>query len=157
MKKTIILGKGYGIYEEGGKIVLLDEDLEITVKTNNESIDLYYTASNGTTEIKGKIKDNLITLSRKFLKIGTLRLKIFGLVGDSKVCEYSIEDLIISEIDGKIEAIPQVEYLLEQFNEYSKKMEKFMASVEKLMKLSKFLCDIDIKLGEWYGAIFIKC
>lgn len=147
MKKSIILGKGYGIYEEKGKLILLDEDLEIEVK-GGEKVDLYYSATNGHSEIKGKIEGGKIVLSRKFLKIGTLSLKIHGVVGDTKVCEYSIEDLIISEINGKIEAIPQVEYLLEKFNEYSVKVEMFMERVDKLIKLSKFLCDIDIKVGE---------
>ena len=99
-------------------------------------------------EIKGKIIDRHFEIPREFIKIGVLKVKIDGMVGDSKVCGYSIEDLIISEISGKIEVIPQVESLLNKVETYTKKIDKFIDEVEKLMQLTKLLCDVDVKMGE---------
>lgn len=148
MHKQIVLGKGYGTYSDRATLVLADkENLTIEV-INGENVDLYYTANNGKSEMKGKIIDRHFEIPREFIKIGELRLKIDGMVGENKVCEYSVENLLISEISGKIEAIPQVENLLNKVEAYTEKMNEFIDKVEKLMQLTKILCDIDANIGE---------
>lgn len=148
MHKQIVLGKGYGTYADRPSLVLADkENLTIDV-VNGENVDLYFVANNGKSEIKGRIIDRHFEIPREFIKIGVLKIKIDGMVGDSKVCGYSIEDLIISEISGKIEVIPQVENLLNKVETYTKKIDKFIDEVEKLMQLTKLLCDVDVKMGE---------
>ena len=148
MHKQIILGKGYGTYSDRATLVLADkEDLTIEV-VNGENVDLYYVANNGTKEIKGKITGGKFEIPRDFIKIGELRLKIDGMVGENKVCGYSIENLLISEILGKIETMPQVENLLNKIEAYTDKINEFIDKVEKLMQLTKILCDIDTNMGE---------
>lgn len=143
----ICLYKGCGKYENGKTTFLTSEDLELEFVGLQEATDFYVIAKNGKEEIKLKVKDGKCVIKNSFLKSGILKVNLIGFVGEEKVFEHKIEDLILKEFSSKIEAIPQVDELMEKVDKFTEKVDDFVNKVEKVMKMLKVLCDIDIEIG----------
>lgn len=144
--KHIKIRSGIGKYTNGREYVNISEDLDFEIEYSfKPQAEVYYVANNGHTKMKGLIKDNKFTIPFEFLRLGKLMLKIEE-VSNGNINEFAIEDLVIQEIEDKIESIPEVDKLKAEIEIYSNLVKKLERQNEILTKLVGGLYNTEIKV-----------
>lgn len=140
---TIEVNLATGLYNQ--KIVTLtdNENLQIKISSNiYPNLSYYLKAKNGANFHQIKFVDKVITIDRSCLSYGTLSGKIVAMLNGDVVKEFKIEDLILREIDKKIEIIPEIESIKADFERIKKEnteLKEKIAELEKLCENTKTL------------------
>lgn len=149
MKKQIKLYSQYGKYIQEKEFLNIKESLEIELLYNfNSEEEVYYIANNGTSTIKGLVKDNKFEIPTSFLKVGSLAIKIEVISGEQVKHTFTCENLLIKENNNKIYTIPEVDSLKQEINQYSEVVKKLNEKCDILTRLVGGLYETNIKVGE---------
>lgn len=132
-----------GLYDSAICTLNDKENLQIKISSNTyPNLSYYFKAKNGSIFHQIKFVDKVITIDRSRLSYGVLSGKIVAMSNGDVVKEFRIEDLILREIDKKIEIIPELESIKADFerikNENAELKEK-VAELEKLCENTKTL------------------
>lgn len=133
MKKEITLSKKYGTYDNVSPFILADnEKLEIEI-TNliPKGIDCYLTIFNGKQKKKFKYK-GCFEMPEELIFVGELLIQIDFLKASEIYEQFSVEPLLIKQIDSEYELIPQIAELKSDIQELREKVEKLTKLTEEL-------------------------
>lgn len=87
-----------------------------------------------------KIVDNQLILPQDILKVGRLYLKIKIMRGNDVIKIIPCDSILIKELNGEIESIPQIE-------ECVNKIQNLEVTVKKVLKIINALCNINLSLN----------
>lgn len=138
MEKEIKLFYNYGNYIDGSKIISVGEDIEFNLDYERPpGSKLYFCASNGSIIRKGSIENNKFSLDADFIKLGRVSLKIEVEFLGNIVKSFTIEDLIVQELDEQIEVIPQLVEMENKIKDLNEKVEDLNQKLDFFVKLWK--------------------
>lgn len=142
--KEIEIINGIGKYVGGNEHIKLNEELKIKVNFNKKVDKQFFIAYNGYEKIRGKIKeDGTFVLPVNFIKLGKIKLVIEErpLYGMPKTTQ--VEDLIVKEIEGQMQTIPQIEELKEIVAKYTEIVEDLNEKYDTILKLISASYDVE--------------
>lgn len=148
MEKKIKLMCGVGKYADSRTELLTDEELVLEIENKPlNGVKIVYKAQCNDKFIRGTARDYKLVLRNDFLTVGELKLEIVYIKDGITVATFIVEPLILKEIDGKFETIPQIVNLEQKIDFYVKKFEKMQEKCEKMIKLLGATCNVQIDLG----------
>lgn len=136
MKKTIRLYQHFGKYEEIAQTLLLDEDLDVTIKWSaikNSRVEAVI--NNGEILRVVPVVNNKFTIKKEWLKVGNIQVIINVYINNIVIQKYVCENLVICENYGKFETIPEIEVLKAEIKNYRNEQQILTDKVEYLTKL----------------------
>ena len=143
--KEIEIINGIGKYVNGNEHIKLNEELKIKVNFGKKVDKAFFIAYNNYEKIKGAIKeDGTFSLPINFVKLGKLQLTIEERPLFSEVITTQVEDLLVKELDSKIETIPQIEELKQIVAEYTKIVEDLQEKYDTVLKLISTSYDVGV-------------
>ncbi len=138
MEKQIKLYYNYGKYIDDSKIISIGEDIEFTLDYERPpGSKLFFCASNGDVIRKGNIENNKFILDAEFIKLGKISLKIEVEFLGNIVKSFSVEDLIVQELDEQIRVIPQLVEMENKIKDLIEMVETLKNRVDFFVKLWK--------------------
>lgn len=141
--KEIKIINGIGKYVDSNEYVKLSEPLSIKIDFGKTVDNAYFIAYNNYEKIRGAIKDGTFELPVNFIKLGKIKLVIEErpLYGGTKTTQ--VEDLIVREVEGLPQAIPQIEELKEIVAKYSAIVDDLNEKYDTLLKLISASYDVE--------------
>ena len=142
--KEIEIINGIGKYVGSNEHIKLNEELKIRVNFNEKVDKQFFIAYNGYEKIRGEIKkDGTFVLPVNFIKLGKIKLVIEErpLYGMPKTTQ--VEDLLVKEIEGQIQTIPQIEELKEIVAKYTEIVEDLNEKYDTILKLISASYDVE--------------
>ncbi len=138
MEKQIKLFYNIGKFNEGSKIISIGENIEFTLDYERPpGSKLFFCASNGSAIRKGDIENNRFALDADFIKLGKLSIKIEVEFLGNIVKTFTVEDLIVQELDEKIEIIPQIVDMENKIDDLNKKVDDLNKRLDFFVNLWK--------------------
>ncbi len=146
MIKTLNLTTG--LYDNKVGVLADNEDLVIKIVGRlYDNVTYYLKARNGEFLHELKFVDRLVTIPRKALMYGLFKAKVVAFVGNKKIKEFNVEDLILEEIGGEIKVLPEIEQLKSEFNELLQEMVLLKQECEDTKELVLQLNGLSQKVG----------
>lgn len=133
--------KMYNIYEDG--------DLELTIDGNNiNNSKIEVIVDNGQSQKRFMCDSNTVKISKSFIRVGVLKIKINIILNRAVVKSYTCEDLIVTDTKEGFVAIPEMEKLRQDNIVLMDKLDKTQKSVKKLTELVGRLYGINLKVDK---------
>ena len=137
MKLTLF--NNYGKFNT--KQIFNNEKAVINIEHDYRFFDLVAVVSYGNNYSRIiKITDNQLILPQDILKVGRLYLKIKIMRGNDVIKIIPCDSILIKELNGEIESIPQIE-------ECVNKIMNLEVAVKKILKVVNALCNINLTLN----------
>ncbi len=138
MEKQIKLFYNIGKYTEGSKIISTGENIEFILDYERPpGSKLFFCASNGSVTRKGNIENNRFTLDADFIKLGKLSIKIDVEILGNIVKTFTVEDLLVQELDEQIETIPRIVEMENKLEDLNKKVDDLNKRLDFFVNLWK--------------------
>lgn len=151
MIKKLKLMQQSGIYEDKAPFIIAkNEKLEIEIehKEHLNGCELFAFLKNGEAFETILITENKIEIPKSFIKVGNICGKIAIHYQGEEIKSFSLEKLIIKEINKEIQVFSELEELKQQFNELKNECKLYKSAFEKTNKILLEIYGIKIKVGE---------
>ena len=125
----IVLGENRSAYFESEVFTICDEPLVIEVESPYEN--LYGVCTIGKSRSVIKVKDGVLKIPPSFLTPGTMSI-VFKIVENGNVVnDWNAERVILRELDGEYEVIPEVAKLREEIGTIKKALKELCQILNK--------------------------
>lgn len=123
---------------KNSKIVLTNDDVLLyNVISNHKLSDFILIVENGKLKKEIKAKDGYFEIPKELIFAGSLHSRICLFGENVLVKDWLIEPIILTEIDGEILPIPEIEFLRQEVTDLKARLEKLEKEQEKKDNVKK--------------------
>lgn len=123
MKEIILKPTGAGRYKDNSPQIITDGKLELNIELPAFNGEFYFIAENNGAKFKQLLKDGSIKLEN--LSAGELKVAVEHYLKGELIKSYSVESLVLKEVDGGLATEPQISELQRRIAELEEGFAEF--------------------------------
>lgn len=129
MKEIILKPSGVGRYKDNSPQIITDGNIELNIELPAFNGEFYFIAENNGAKYKQLLKDGFIKVEN--LSAGELKVSVKHYLKGELIKSYSVEPLLLKEVDGELYVEPQIGEHERRIKELEEALTKYIETTDK--------------------------